>query len=150
MGSFTQKENKILLPLVADCVNYGFTEQEALSYIKARLGRPISINAYYTRKRKVDSGNYAKEWLSYFSKVGFVVKHKQIIEVADMLQQDTLRDYIIEKSKPADIRDHDLIIKYRYEIRENAKLIQELSLGTPIIAQIKAKLEHAEMLQPSK
>jgi hypothetical protein len=34
----------------------------------------------------------------------------------------------------------------RYEIRESAKLLQELYLGTPIIAQIKAKIENAQML----
>ena len=44
----------------------------------------------------------------------------------------------------------DLVQKLRYEIRESCKLIQELSLGTPIIAQIKAKLEHAELLQQSQ
>jgi len=148
-GSFTDKENQILMPLVADCVNYGFTEKEALSYIKARLGKEISTDAYYRRKRQVDSGQYANEWMSYYTRVGFLVKHKQILEVVEMVQQDTLRDYIIEMSKSIEKRNPELIMKYRYEIRENAKLLQELSLGTPIIAQIKARLEHAEMLQPS-
>ena len=35
------------MPLVADCVNYGFSEKEALTYIKTRLGREISADAYY-------------------------------------------------------------------------------------------------------
>ena len=60
-----------------------------------------------------------------------------------MVQKDTIRDYLIEQNKqPAERRNLDLIQKLRYEIRENAKL-QELSLGKPVIAQIKAKLEHA-------
>jgi hypothetical protein len=41
MGNFTDKENRVLLPLVADCVNYRFSEKEALSYIKARIGGEI-------------------------------------------------------------------------------------------------------------
>ncbi|MGB9168904.1 MAG: hypothetical protein WCB31_08255 [Nitrososphaeraceae archaeon] len=146
MGNFTDKENQILMPLVADCVNYGYSEKEALSYIKARLGREISTHAYYVRKKLVDSGHYAKEWLNYFTRVGFVVKHKQIIEIIEMLQKDSIRDYLIEQAKPHGQKDIDLIQKLRYEIRENCKIMQELSLGTPIIAQIKAKLEHAESI----
>jgi hypothetical protein len=64
-----------------------------------------------------------------------------------MVQHDTLKDYLIEKSKPFEIRNKNEISKLRYEIRENAKLLQELSLGTPVIAQIKAKIENAQMLQ---
>ncbi len=136
------------MPLVADCVNYGFSEKEALSYIKARLGKEISTDAYYSRKRQVDSGEYANQWMSYFSRVGFVVKHQQIIEVVEMVQKDTIRDYLIEQNR--ENRNLELIQKLRYDIRENAKLLQELSLGTPVIAQIKAKLEHAQVVQSSK
>ena len=151
MGSFTNKENKILNSLVADCINYSLSEKEALSYIKTRLDREISPDAYYRRKKNIDSGNYANEWMSYFSRVGFVVKHKQIIEVVEGLQQDTLKDYLIEKSKPLEIKNKNEISKLRYEIRESAKLLQELYLGTPIIAQIKAKIDrNVEVLQSSK
>jgi hypothetical protein len=147
MGSFKASENKALMALVSDCVNFNLSEKEALVYIKARLGREISKDAYYERKKIVDSGDYAKEWLNYFTKVGFVVKHKQIIDVVEMVQQDTLKDYLIEQSKLFEIRNKNEISKLRYEIRENAKLLQELSLGTPVIAQIKAKIENAQMLQ---
>ena len=140
-GSFKTKENEILMPLVADCVNYGFSEKEALEYIKARLGREISTNAYYKRKRQVDSGEHAREYLSYFTRVGFVVKHMQIFEVVEMIQKDTIRDYLIEKDKPEEIRNKNEIRQLRFEIRENSKLLQELSLGTPILAQIKAKID---------
>ena len=150
MGNFTEQENKILLALVADTVNYGLSENESLSYIKKRFGKEISSNAYYSRKRKVDSGDYAQTWLNYFSRIGFVVKHKQIIEVIEGLQQDTLKDYLIENSKSYEIKNKNEISKLRYEIRDSAKLLQELYLGTPIIAQIKAKIEHVEMLQSSE
>ena len=66
-------------------------------------------------------------------------------------QQDTIRDYLIEMSKPHENRNPELIMKYRYEIMENGKLEQELSLGTPIIAQIKTTVDHnSEVLQPSE
>jgi hypothetical protein len=138
------------MALVADSVNYGLSEKESLTYIKARFGKEISTFAYYSRKRKIDSGSYAQTWLNYFSKVGFVVKHKQIIEVVEKMQQDTLKDYLIENSKPFEIRNKNELSKLRYEIRESAKLLQELYLGTPIIAQLKAKIENAQLLQTSK
>ena len=52
MGNFTTKANNILLALVSDCINYGFSESEALAYIKTRLGREISPQAYYNRKNR--------------------------------------------------------------------------------------------------
>jgi hypothetical protein len=145
LGNFTERENKTLMALVADTVNYGLSEKESLTYIKARFGKEISSNAYYSRKRKVDSGSYANEWINFFSKIGFVVNHKRIIDTVEMVQKDTIRDYLIlqnsENKEPEEIR------KIRYDIRENCKLLQELSLGTPIIAQIKNKIEPAQMLQ---
>ena len=151
MGSFTVKENQVLIPLVADCANFGFTEKEALAYIKVRFGKEISAKTYYDRKRKVDSGEYAKEWLNYFTKIGFTVKHKQILDTIEMVQQDTIRDYLIEQNKPSQIRDKSEIRQLRFDIRTNAQLLQELSLGTPIIAQIKAKIDqHVEVLQPGQ
>jgi hypothetical protein len=144
MGNFTKREKEILIALVADCINYGFTEKEALSYIKTRLGKEISKDAYYRRKKIVDSGSYAKEYLSYFTRIGFVIKHMQIIETVEMIQKDTIRDYLIEKDKSEEIRNKNEIRQLRYEIRENCKLLQELSLGTPIIAQIKAKIDQLQ------
>jgi hypothetical protein len=150
LGNFTEQQNKILMALIADTVNYGLSEKESLSYVKARFGKEISSNAYYNRKRKVDSGYYANEWLNFFSRVGFVVNHKRIIDTVEKMQQDTLKDYLIEQSKPYEIKNKNEVSKLRYEIRENCKLMQELSLGTPIIAQIKAKIENVEVLQSSK
>jgi len=150
LGSFTDKENKILVALVSNCVNYGFSESEALAYIKARLGREISADAYYRGKKQVDSGHYAKEWLNYFTRVGFVVKHKKIMEIIENLVKDILRDYLIEQSKPYAQKDMELIQKLRSEMMQACKILQDLSLGTPIIAQIKAKIEHAESFSNSQ
>jgi len=144
LGNFTKREKEILTALVSDCINYGFTEKESLTYIKDRLGKEISKDAYYRRKKIVDSGRYAKEYLSYFTRSGFVVKHMQIIEIVEMIQKDTIRDYLVEKDKPEEIRNKNEIRQLRYEIRENCKLLQELSLGTPIIAQIKAKIDRLQ------
>ena len=132
------------MPLVADTVNYGFSEKEALEYIRVRLGREISADSYYRRKRQIDTGQYAQQWLSYFTKVGFVIKHQAIINTIEMVQKDTIRNYLIENNKPTEKRSRNEVNRLRYEIRENSKLLQELSLGTPIVAQIKAKIDRLE------
>jgi len=77
-------------------------------------------------KKNIDSGIYVNEWINQFSRIGFVVKHKSIIEMLEDLQQDTLKDYLIENSKSYDRKNKNEISKLRYEIREGAKLLQEL------------------------
>jgi hypothetical protein len=152
MGSFREKDKPVLQQLVSDCVNYGFSEKESLAYIKARFGREISSRSYHRFKVKVESGEHANDWLNYFTKVGFVINHKQIIDVIEMIQKDIVRDYLIEQNKPN--KNKYEIRQLRFDIRDNAKLLQELALGTPIVAQIKAKIQelekkNAELLQAS-
>jgi hypothetical protein len=115
MENFTAKENETLMPLVADCVNYVFSEKEALTYIMTHLGRQISAETYYRRKKRVDGEKYANEWLNYFSRVSFVIKHKQILEVVEMVQKDTIRDYLIEQNKSHELKNKgDKTVKIRY------------------------------------
>ena len=63
---------------------------------------------------------------------------------------DTLKNYLIENSKPYKNRNKNGIIKLRYEIRESFKLLEKIYLGTLIIAQLKAKIDNIEVLQSSK
>lgn len=53
---------------------------------------------------------------------------------------------MVENSKSYELKNTNEISKLRYEIRESAKLLQELYLGTPIIVQIKSKIDNAQML----
>ncbi|MEP6576408.1 MAG: hypothetical protein ABJB85_08280 [Nitrososphaerota archaeon] len=49
------------------------------------------------------------------------------------------------------MRDEFKISRLKNDIRENAKLLSELGLGTPIISAIKAKLEeNAKTIQISQ
>lgn len=141
---FKQKDTLALQGLVGDCVNYGFSERESLAYIRGRFGKEISARTYYKFKKKVDNGEYSKQWLNYFTKVGFVIKHQQIIDVAEMIHKDTIRDYLIEQNRREEERSDLRIRQLRFDIRENSKLLQELTLGTPIVAQIKAKIDQLQ------
>ena len=70
--------------------------------------------------------------------------HKEQIENIQRLLNDSLRSFLVETSRRLADRDEDRILKLKSDIRENVKLLSELSLGTPILASIKAKLEQKE------
>ena len=66
------------------------------------------------------------------------------------IQQDSLRQFLIESLRNQTTRDENRILKLKQDIRDNVKLMSELSLGTPIISAIRAKLEEKsknEMIQ---
>jgi len=151
--AFKNGEREALQALVSDCINYGFTENESLKYIKARFNRDISERTYYKIKKNIEEGDYANEWLNYYTRVGFLVKHKQIMEFVEQLQRDIQKEYFIATNEK--VQNKYNIRQLRYELRDNAKLLQDLALGTPVIAQIKAKLDkleidNAKLLQSSQ
>ncbi|MDR4510133.1 MAG: hypothetical protein MRJ93_00310 [Nitrososphaeraceae archaeon] len=149
-GNFKAHEVKVLNPLIADCVYLELSEKDALKYIEVRLGRKISPETYYRRKELVDTGEYAKDWLNQFTKIGFIVSHQEQLQILQTLQKNTFRDYMIEYNKPPEKRNEAKVQQLAYQIRENVKLIEEVSLGTPVLAQLKAKLEHAESISETQ
>ena len=88
-------------------------------------------------------------WLNHFTRIGFVQHHKEQLEVIQNIQADSLRQFLIETNRSNDNRNENLILRLKNDIRESAKLLSELGLGTPIISAIKAKLQEkdAEAIQ---
>jgi hypothetical protein len=79
-------------------------------------------------------------WGIWFTKVGFVQHHKKLIEDLHKVQDDRLRQFFIQTQKPSEDQDGKLISQLNYDIRENAKLLSELGLVTPIGTNIKKKI----------
>lgn len=138
---FKQLEVKLINELMADIVTYRLTEPEGMKYIAARF-RPISISSYKHRHARVNSDKNVNLWLNHFTRIGFVIHHKKMIEDAMRIQDHSLRDFITEISR--EIPDHDLIYKIKNDMRENIRLLTDLGLGTPIISALKAKLDKVE------
>ncbi len=146
--AITQIETKFLNELVKDCITYKLEEQEALQYIEIRFKR-ISISSYKHRKARVLNEDSTQVWLNYFTRIGFVQHHKEQIEVVQKIQADSLKQFYVETQK--ELRDEFKISRLKNDIRENAKLLSELGLGTPIISAIKARLEeNAKTIQISQ
>ena len=133
----TETENKLLNELVKDCITYRLEEKEALQYIAIRF-KQVSLSSYKHRKAKVLSEDANQMWLNHFTRIGFVQHHKEQIETIQKIQDDSLRQVFIETNRSN--RNENTILRLKNDIRENAKLLSELGLGTPIIlAQLKPR-----------
>lgn len=138
MAKITLTESKFLNELVKDCITFRLTESEAIDYIETRF-KKIAVSSYTARKANVLNDKSTDVWLNHFTRIGFVTSHKQHIENIQRIQNDSLRQFYFETSKPN--RDEYKILKLKQDIRENTQLLSELNLGTPIISAIKSKLD---------
>jgi hypothetical protein len=144
LADITETESKFLNELVLDCITYRLSKDEALQYIETRFHR-ISESSYKQRKASVLSDESTQVWLNHFTRIGFVQHHKEQIEVIQKVQADSLRQLFTETSK--ENRNENMILRVKNDIRENAKLLSELGLGTLIISAIKSKIQDAEAIQ---
>jgi mevalonate kinase len=144
VADITETESKFLNELVLDCITYRLSKDEALDYIETIFHR-ISESSYKQRKASVLSDESTQVWLNRFTRIGFVQHHKEQIEVIQKVQADSLRQLFTETTK--ENRNENMILRVKNDIRENAKLLSELGLGTPIISAIKSKMQDAETIQ---
>jgi hypothetical protein len=129
-----QYRQKLLDKLITDCITYRLTEKEAHKYIEVEYGRKISSKTYFTIKSKLEA--QAEEtslvWLNEFTRIGFVIQHRRLIENIERIYQDNLNRFFIESRKDPSIRNEDLILKLNANIRENTTLLQNLGVGSPV------------------
>jgi hypothetical protein len=144
MGSVTGRDQQVINQLIVDCNIYSLNEKESLQYIRQRLGRSISGRTYRRYRQALNNDEITQSWINQYAKVGFLTTYKEIFDVIDIIQKDTLRDYLAENSKPYEEKNHARIQTYRNSLRENSKLLSDLSAASPIIAQIKARIDRAE------
>ena len=73
---------------------YNLNEKESLEYIKQRLGKEISGRTYRRYKTNLNNDETTQNWINQYAKVGFLTTYKEIIDVIEIIQKDTLRDYL--------------------------------------------------------
>lgn len=159
----SEQESKFLNSLVTDCIIYRLSIQEALLYIRSRFGKDISTTTYTRRKSRLQSDKGTDAWLHNFTRIGFVKHHREIMDNIQLILNDSNRRLLIEQQRrpPDNMQDpiqliawqerhEDRIDRLKSDIRESANLLSELGIGTPIVAQIRAKLaEKADQQQLS-
>jgi len=142
MANRTESENKLLDYLVTDCITYSLSEEQALEFIRIKFGKAISAPAYYERKKKLESDDQAPIWLSYQTRVGFVLAHKQHIEDIARIRNDTMNKLFWEMNK--ENRNEELILKLKDDLRLSVKMLSELNIGLPVISSIKAQIDEVD------
>ena len=143
MSSKLEYRQKLLDKLVSDCITYRLTEKEGLQYIEKEYGKPISSKTYFNIKARVESDEANQAWFNQFTRIGFVQLHRKLVDNLMKIYEDNMnRFYIVSREiRNGNTRDEETLFKLNREIRENTKMLSELSLGTPIIAAIKSKLQ---------
>jgi hypothetical protein len=136
------RDSKFLNELVKDCITYKLTESEAVKYIELRCGKKISITSYNRRKAFVKSDSSTQLWLHHFTRIGFVKSHIAHLETINKIRDDSMRQ--LEKEISKSNRHERKILAIKESIMEATKLLVGLDMGSPIIAEIKAKLEQKE------
>ena len=144
MASWTTGQNFILNKLVTDCITFGLKTKEALKYIEIEFGQPYPERSYTRRRAKLQSEDTSNLWLNYFTRIGFLQQHRKLMDDIQKIHDDSLNRYFYESIKSREERNEDLILKLKADIRENAKLLAEFTLSTPIISAIKQKLREKD------
>lgn len=89
--------------------------------------------------------------MDWFSIVGFAQTHRRQTEDIEKIHNDSMHrlyqlthQNILGKIERV---DENLILKLKDDIRQNIKLLAELSETTPVISAIKKRIEDARTLQ---
>jgi len=105
----------------------------------AKLREGITGAAKIVSAKLLSDVSY-QTWGIWFTKVGFVQHHKKLIEDLHRVQDDRLKQFFVETQKPTEHQDGKLISQLNFDIRENAKLLSDLGLLSPIGANIKKRI----------
>jgi hypothetical protein len=149
----TKRDGQLIAQLVLDCDIYNFREKDALEYIKTRLGRKISDRTYRRYKARMLDGNLTRDWMNYFTRTGFLVQHHQLFSCARHLLESSMNRLFEEENK--EMPDDNLMLHLRQDVRDNMKVVSELSAGPAIISQLDSRIQELqekvaqkELMQP--
>jgi len=113
---------------------------ESMEYIRREFGE-IKVRVFYRRKKRLESDETTMAWLNHFTKIGFVQLHRKIMQDMELQIDDTKRTLYEEKQKPVEKRDEYLILKLKKHINESYDYLGKMSVGSPVIAGVHAKIE---------
>ena len=82
------------------------------------------------------------QWISYYARQGFVEFYRKRIAEMEMIQKETLKQWLDETSKPESQKNKNLILKLVAELRSNNQHLTSLGMVTPIIGTIKNLIDN--------
>jgi hypothetical protein len=144
LGNRTPVEIRLVKKLVSDCISFNLKPAEAMMYIEKGLGKPISMPSYSQYRTKLQSEATAESWLRRYTRIQYVIDHRQMIDDAEKVYHDSMNRFFIESLRT--VRNERLIMAIKYDIREHGRYLNELRESTPIVASIKAQIDAANKI----
>jgi hypothetical protein len=135
----------------------GLGKYETIAYVKSRLrldNNPKFSEGSYKKYRAESLNDESNvQWITYYARQGFVEFYRKRIEEMEMIQKETFKQWVSEKSKPDSQKDKRLILSLVAELRANNQHLTSLGMVTPIIATIKNiidkdKIDNASRIYP--
>jgi len=126
----------ILNRLIQDCITYRLTDKESQSYVKQYTVVTLSEKYINKKKKEIESEPNITQWLNHHTRIGFIREHKTRMNEMEKIQEKLIHLFLSEN-------DTKLLLLISERIESINRRLSELNLGSPIIAQIKKKLEVA-------
>ena len=129
-------DETILNRLIQDCITYRLHDKDAQQYIKSYTGKKLSQGYISKKKKEVESEPKINLWLNHHTRIGFIRDHKSRMDEMEKVQGKLMNLFLTETN----VR---IIALLSERIESINTRLSELNLGSPIIAQIKQKMEVA-------
>ena len=133
MGRVSERYRKMVRQAVKDCMTFDLNEEESLIYITKRMGgRKISRSEYYKIKKEISENEekIVEEMLTEHNRIGFALKHFEIMDSIEGALRILFRSLIEESTKPIEKRNLFSLSRIAKDILEYSKIIGQLNHDT--------------------
>jgi len=140
--------NRMLPRLIMDIDMMGLRGPKASDFIFDRTGQRLRPARIKKLVKELETGSLTQEWMSHYTRVGFAIEHIELKNSARRVLEDAFQT--LEELKKSNKSTYILQIRLREDIRQSIRLVNELALGTPVIARIKKQIEDLEISMMEK
>ena len=133
------------------CSIHGLKQKQATEYINKDAGLTLDVDTVGRRLREFNSEQNTNQWLMDYTRIGYLLEQKKSVDVLTTLREHLMEELHFLKERLAADREakNDVTTKMNelstlaQAIIKADERIEDLRLGTPIIAQLKKKLEES-------
>ena len=129
--------NHILNRLLQDCSTYRLTDKESQNYIEQYTKVKLHEKTINKKRKELEQDPHINQWLGHHTRIGFVKEHKKRMDEIEKVQEKLMKQFLQTNETQTIMELSDKIVNIN-------KRLSELNLGSPIIAQIKQKMEVIE------
>lgn len=133
MGRVSERDRKMFRQLVKDCMTLGLNTEESLTYIRERTGgRNLSRSKFFQMKKEITENEeeIVQERLTEHTRIGFAIKHFEIMDSIEGALRILFRSLIEESMKPIEKRNLFSLSRIAKDILEYSKVIRQLNDDT--------------------